>query len=667
MIKKTLPRLGLAVVVGLVCLGIYLAGALEPLERATLDARYRLRALLASDRVSPHILVVAIDDRSLAEVGSWPWDRRIHAMAIDALVDLGAEVIAFDVLFEQPAPALADRRFKQALARAGNVILPARAEGMLQRRAPDSQQEQRTVPMVGPLEDLAFMAAGLGHVNVLVDPDGVVRRVPLVLGRPPVEALGLSAYRLWKERRGEAVNDAALASDGPVPVLGLAYRMQSRSTGGGGRVNPPAGGLVEEVSYVDVIRGRVEPDQVQGRMVFVGLTAAAAEAPQYLTPHSMGPVPGVYVHAATAATLLHGPAIRRIPPAWTAAAVFLMGAGALLFLGATSPVAGLILLVAVGLAYGLLALGAFLERGLWVDVAGPWVAGVLAYATAVVEGYRREMRRRQETHAALARYVSPRVAEEILRQSAELDLGGVRRPVSVLFADLRGFTSFAEGEDPQWVMSVLNRYLSAMADAVFAWGGTLCKYTGDGIMALFGAPVAQPDHALKALRAAHDLRRRCQALARRMASEVSPARQDARPGATAGQAGSHALGPSDLAVGIGVASGEAVVGNVGSPRRVDYSAIGDVVNVAARLEEKAGPWEILVTRHTAETAAVGLRGRRWLRSVLEQARPEVLQVAGRQTPLSIYRLPGKERLPGNSRQDHQETVTSFTENRNQHR
>src|SRR5690606_3688762 len=134
------------------------------------------------------------------------------------------------------------------------------------------------------------------------------------------------------------------------------------------------------------------------------------------TPHAIGPVPGIYLHAATAATLLHGPVLRRTPPVWTAAAVLVVGAAGLLGLGAVSPVAGLMLLAVVGVAYGLLALGVFMERGLWVDVAGPWFAAALAYAMSVVEGYRREIRRRQETHAALARYVSPRVAEEILRR-----------------------------------------------------------------------------------------------------------------------------------------------------------------------------------------------------------------------------------------------------------
>lgn len=656
--RKWVPRLVWAGLIGLVCLGLYLSGALEPLERATLDARYRLRSRLAFEEVSPHILVVAIDDRSLAELGPWPWDRRIHATAVDALVNLGAEVIAFDVLFEDPGPSLADRRFKQALARAENVILPARADGMLQRRAPESEPERRALAMVRPLEDLAFTAAGIGHVNVLVDPDGVVRRIPLVLGHRPVEALGLSAYRLWKQRRGEAADDPWLSPERSEDLLGLAYRLDVRSRGSGG-ARPPAAGLAEQVSYVDVIRGQVDPQKVRGRMVFIGW-AASSGGEQYLTPQAIGPVPGVYLHAATAATLLHGPAIRRAPQAWTAAVVFLVGAAGVLLMGAVSPVAALILLLVVSLAYGLLALGAFMERGLWVDVAGPWVAGALAYAVSVVEGYRREIRRRQETHAVLARYVSPRVAEEILRQPAQLELGGVRRPVSVLFADLRGFTGFAEGEDPQWVMSVLNRYLAIMADAVFAWGGTLCKYTGDGIMALFGAPVPQPDHALKALRAADELRRRCQALASRMAAESALPRQEpGKPGwaTTAGEPGSHRVGPWDLAVGIGVASGEAVVGNVGSPRRVDYTAIGDVVNVAARLEGEAGPWEILMTRHTAEAAAVGRRGRQWLKALLEEAQPEVLQVVGRQTPLFIYRL------TGNSRRDDQETVMPLTENR----
>ncbi|HET7559264.1 MAG TPA: adenylate/guanylate cyclase domain-containing protein, partial [Limnochordia bacterium] len=242
----------------------------------------------------------------------------------------------------------------------------------------------------------------------------------------------------------------------------------------------------------------------------------------------------------------------------------------------------------------------FVRASVWLDVLPVWLAiagstlegAVFRYQ--IIEWNTRRLKERFE------RYVSPEVAAQ-LGSDREIELGGQRRRVSVLFADLRGFTRFAEGLPPERTLAVLNRHLRIMSDAVLQHGGTLDKFTGDGLMAFFGAPLAAHDHASRALRAA--------------AAMLS---------------GIERIDAPRLPIGIGIHTGDVVVGNIGSDRRLEYTAIGDTVNVAARLEEAAEAGEILVSEET-HAAGGDLPG--W-----HYRQPESLTLKGRRSPLSCRRL-----------------------------
>lgn len=527
-------------------------GGLHRTELRTLDLRYLMRFLVERSGVQEQpVVVVAIDERSLAAVGPWPWSYEVQAQLVRALADSGAAAVGLAYLLPSEAAPGESGVLAEVLMQTGNVVLASAVRG-----ADD----------LAPPSDLIEAAAAVGSITLQPDRDGVVRRLSSRSGSSAFAPFAL-AYATGTGR----LDPAALQSG---PLL-INYR-------------PPANEAriqlhrwLPTVSAVDVLEGVVSP-LLQGKYAIVGLTASPG-ADQHNTPLRQQ-VPGVYVHGFALRSWLLNDHIYTLPGTVTLVAVFVLAMAGSAFTFLLRPWLQTLVGLCMALAAVVTGIVAFIRYSLWLEVTpllatviGIYVAG-LVYSQSVVDRDTRRIRQ------LFRRYVAPEVVDRLLQGGTDVEAGR-RMEVTILFADVRGFTAFAEQASPEDVVRCLDKYLQVMADSILAHGGMLDKYVGDSVMAVFGAPLPRPDHAQAALAAALDIRRRVAAIGE----------HEDHPGAA-------------LEVGIGIHSGEAVVGSIGSPLRREFTAIGDAVNVASRLEEAAGPGEILISETAAQAAGIELEG-----------------------------------------------------------
>jgi len=603
---------------------------LEHLERRSYDLR-----LQALPHPRPaHVTIAAIDERSLAEIGRWPWSRSTMARLTRALSAAGARVIAFDVFFAERESPAADQAFARELRRAGDAVLgtvflmradEARYLGTdtlrAARRALEPQSIERVRGELGAvyrapdphgvlvnLPELQQAAARTGHVNVDVDPDGVVRRVALVQRadgrfypsfdvqvartylRAPSPELELAAYGIAALQLGGA--DIPLDEEGRLLIR---YR------------GPP--GSFDTVSVADILAGRADTAQLRGRVVLVGNTAQGI-GDMRVTPFG-APFPGVEVRASIIENLLQGDYLQR--PGWLS----LIDLAALLFLGVLLswllPRLGVAAggLLAAGAGAGIVLLADFMLRaeGLWLSVVYPLLLVALLFVTATLAFYFSAFSEKRYLKHAFQHYVPPAVVEAIARDPGRLRLGGEKRDVTVLFSDIRGFTTLSETMDPEALVRFMNRYFTAMTARVFDEQGSLDKFIGDGLMAVYGAPVALTGHAAHACRAALGMCAALGDLNREWQAEGQPA----------------------VEIGIGIHSGPVVAGNMGSAERFNYTVAGDTVNLAARIEALNKDYGTVILASEATLAQLG-------EPPCPTREIDILRVRGRAQPVRLFEL-----------------------------
>lgn len=567
----------------LVLLAVASFGLLQPLEWMTLDARFYARARLAAEPREPTVTVIALDELAMRAFGSWPWPRNIQAGVIEFVLEAEPSVLGVAIVYSEfSSESRHDRQLATALEGEIPVVLAAVKDG-----------ESELLPQA------TFLSrnVAIGHLNAPPDADGIVRRIPLELetrdGR-------LRAF-IWKMAEKALAGGDAL-SPPPVDSSGR-FLINYLLRGASPALDRTA--LAQTISITDVIEGR-NLERVRGKPAILAVTVpglgASEERLTALRP--LGPVPQAYIHANALAALLEGAHLRS-EPAWDAALLLLMGplAGALAF--GLRPWRSTLVLGSLAIAFSGFALWQFVAHDRVFAVTAPAAALFLLYFSGLWYSHVRVEGEVRKVRATFQRYVTPEVVDALLSQPAAAELEGGRREVTVLFADIRGFTAFAEQRPPEQVVTILNHYLSAMAEAVLLHGGMVDKFLGDGIMALFGAPLPGEAHADGAVRAALEMLRRTGEIA-------SP---EARK----------------LSIGIGIHTGEAVVGSIGSPRRLEYTAVGDVVNVASRLQELAEPGGIVLSGRSVES----LSGE--LRALAEPLSPA--SIRGRSSPVTLYRIP----------------------------
>ncbi|MBK9082038.1 MAG: adenylate/guanylate cyclase domain-containing protein [Rhizobiales bacterium] len=594
------------------------------------------------------VRVVDIDEESLARLGQWPWPRDKLASLTAALRTRGAAAIAYDVIFSEPdrssperiLDALPELPEKEALARALTSVVshddafanevaaaPVVLAVALTHRAPDAQapppamkgafavagdDPRRFVPRFGgmstPLPLLAASAAGLGAINFIPDRDLVLRSAPLLLARKDssaegaalVPSLALEALRVAQGattivvKSSNASGEKALggAATGVVAVkVGDVEIATGRD--GAARIRYAGSQAARHIPAWRVMTGAVDPAEIDGRIVFVGASAAAL-VDLRSTPLE-GAVAGVDVHAELVEHAMSGARLARpdYAPGLEAFLVVLAAAAVGFMARRLGPAPAALVAAAMAGAAFVASFAAFRWGDVLVDAVVPSLTTVAAYGWTTIAVYRRAERERRSVRDAFGRYLSPVMVQRLADDPASLRLGGETRVVTALFSDARGFTARSETLDAQGVVEFLNRLHTPTTAAVLAEGGTIDKYIGDGLMAFWNAPLATPDHAVAACRAALAMQRAIAALDVAMAAEAAAAGRAHRP----------------VRIGVGVNTGEAFVGNMGSTQRFDYSIVGDMVNVASRLESatKELGVDILVSRETREAADGAMR------------------------------------------------------------
>jgi len=549
---------------------------------------------------SPNIVIVAIDDKSLQEYGGWPWsDRSLQASAVDNLKEAGAAVIGFDVLFAdqyENAPVFAD-----SIEKAGNVVLAGIGDNPQITEQPLVVYTDFTLP--APV--FAEAAIDVAHANVVPEGGGVVRKIPLVVSDESGEsypALVVSMYEVYLEQYvlpGLNIHEDYTIQDGSIRIYKLQIPVDGKSQM---RVNFVGGpNTFKRLSYADIIQDNFNPADVKDKLVLVGMTASGW-TDYWVTPVSTEKMWGVEIHANALDTLLKGRFLEETSKLIAALTVLFM----VVVMGIILPLVrlrwGTVLTVVLFIGYGLAVFFAF-DSGLILNIFYPLISLPIMYVTVVITRVFAEQADRREMNQLFGRYVSPQVASEILSlaNADQLKLGGTRREVTVMFADMRGFTAMSELMSPEEVVNTLNKYLSVLIERVLANDGMVNKFAGDNIVAVWNAPQDQPDHALLAVKAA---------IEGQQAMESLP-QDESRP---------------KVHFGIGINTGPVVAGNVGSEGRSEYTIIGAEVNLASRLCSGAPGAQIWIGPNTYEQ----------VKNAVEVEALEPQKFKGKAEPIPVY-------------------------------
>ena len=514
---------------------------------------------------SDNIIIVGIDDRSINEIGTWPWPRFFMAEAINSLTEMGAAVIGVNVLYETPGivPEY-DEVLLDAVRNTDRLVLSGRGiispfqdvSGLL-------EIEYYVLPF-GELGDIATV----GFVNTMPDEvDGVMRRsiTAMRFGDITVYSFPFEVYRAfrrvtWGHGEDFSLADVPLDRNGQLPI---------RYVGG------PQSFTV--VSFWGVINGHYPSAMFRDAIVLIGTYAHGIGEGNFTTPMERGiATHGVELYANVIQNFIEG--IFIVDASWrlNLAVMIVCGLVVVLILGRLKLLAAFLVTIALIAA---LLLGARLSYSLFhmiVNVGDTLLFVIACYLINLALSILAAQNDRQHIKNLFGRFVAPEVVSEIISGGVDIQLGGVVKEITALFVDIRGFTSFSENNPPEKVVDMVNRFLKITTTAIQQNNGTIDKFIGDATMALFNAPNNVPDHALHAVRAAWAMKNAAAALNDKMLEEFG----------------------LDLQFGVGINTGAAVVGNMGSDFRMDYTAIGDSINTAARLEQNAKKGQIIISDAT---------------------------------------------------------------------
>ncbi len=527
------------------------------------DFLFKAANVYRSSSPEGRVIIVGIDEKSLDQLGHLPsWPRSYHAHLIDVLTDAEARVVVFDILFSEPAPG--DEQLAQSLKDAGNVILPI-VYAPAQNEPTGVGESMEPGGFIRSLNILEEGAVAVGHANVLPDNDGVVRRLPLAIRNDEVYEPALAVAAVAKYlRRPQAIESPiennCLSFAGRSIPLDDANGMLINYVAGSADAGAPVG--FQSVSYVDTLRGEVDPAIFQDKIVVIGATASGLGDVLWTPTGRM--MNGVEIHANAIRTILTGDFLRAAPFGVTTVLIMILAllCGLLVLrLRVLWATLSALLICAV---YFLTAFS-FFDKGIMLNMVFPPLAILGTFVGVNLFNITSERSEKREITKTFGRYVSSSVAENILTalEEGELKLGGQQQEVTVAFADVRGFTSMSENMQPEELLRVLNIYLSVVIKEVLRHGGMVNKFGGDSVMAIWNVPTRCEGHALLATKAAID----AQCAIREL------------------QQNDAALPKMDFSIGIN--TGKAVAGNLGSEDRVEYSVVGDVVNIAARLTSVA--------------------------------------------------------------------------------
>ncbi len=664
MIWQRLTPLRIALLLGLLLSALRLSSCqyLELLDTQALDLRLRVRG---PEAPGPEVVIVAIDDASVATVGRWPWSRTVMANLLDRVMAAEPAVVGFDIVQSEAtdAPRIAaleerlsgldegarkaivsaleswsgeDTALADAVRRSGRTVLGYFFESPLvfgpARPLPPAEERPRigtyalvrrskqgtgeaVVPqgltLRGNLPPLTAAARDVGFFNFIPDEDGAYRHAPLAIryGDDVGVPLSLAMLRVVSPKLTPTirfgpfgVEDLRLGAF-PIPVrtdasLLINYR-------GPGKTFP-------HIPAVDVLNGRVPVDALRGKLVLVGVTAAALFDIR-VTPFD--PImPGVEIHANILDSILRQDFIQEATGLrFVLAEVGVIFVLVLLLAGLLHYARGLFGALAAAALFAAYEAGSqylFANWRLLLSAVYPALGVGLTYFTISLQHYVTVDRERRKRQRALELYLSPSLAHLVAERPEMLKLGGEKSDRTVLFSDIRGFTTISEGLDPETLVELLNAFLGEMTDIIFEHDGMLDKYIGDAIMAVWGAPLPQADHALRACQAALGMRARLHVLQQEWQTRGWPR----------------------LDIGVGLNSGAMVFGNMGSTQHLSLTVIGDNVNLGSRLEGLTKYYGVGII--VSETTVAGTHGGLTVREL------DLVRVKGKAQPVRIFELLG---------------------------
>jgi len=637
---------------------------LSMIEQKAYDLHFRSRGPV---KPGNEVVIVGIDEKSVDLIGRWPWPRTRIAELIDRLNKYGAKVVAFDIVFAEPddssgavalrdlqtkvrdrdalaaveTAALAadnDSRFAESLGKYGNAVLgyfffTSREEikhrkekkgGATDYRIPSRYTsirslEQNTPPPPVPravaveqnIPQLAKASTSFGYFNIIPDSDGTVRWVPLAFrfGDDIYPHLSIEAVRRYLDSPPLTINAAAYGVDSiQIGQLNIPTDEQGRmliNFRGPAKTFP-------HYSFVDVLNGTAPASAFKDKIVLVGATAIGIYDMRVM-PFS-GVFPGIEINATIIDNILRNDALTR--PDWVAvfdiAAILLLGVSLSVVMARVRPLAATLITMTMLAAYAVVNEYIFVAWKIWLTAIYPSMTMVLVFGGVITYRIMTEEKKKKEIKNAFGRYVSPSLVNDILRDPAKLVLGGEERRLTVLFSDIRGFTTISESLEPQALVKLMNDYLTPMTDVVLETGGTIDKYMGDAIMAFWGAPVWQEDHQVRACNAALSMMERLTVLQKEWSGRGIP----------------------KIDIGIGLSTGKLTVGNMGSTTRFDYTVMGDSVNLGSRLEgmNKEYGTHIIVPKFTYED----VKDHFILRPL------DAIKVKGKNVPIKIFELMGRK-------------------------
>jgi len=527
----------------------------------------------APNQVALPITIIGIDAATYEALHTaWPLPRHYHAQLLDRLREAEVGVVGFDIVFSNATNPDDDTQFSESIKRFGHVVL---ASDLTFRESASMRQWFR----VDPLPMLLAAGAQQGYTALEVDSDAVLRRVPTVQ-----DSFWRAVLYKFDQARPGIVTSLDVTPDMRIRWLGAANTF----------TYVPYHHLLDPQKYLppnwkDFFRDNIV---LVGRKVSAIGDVGAAQGESYQTPfygHTREFMPRVEAQANLVANMAARETLREAPARWAlgawASATFI----ALAFMRRWHPLhSGIVLaLLLAALAGGEYA--AFTQWQTWLPLAGAAMTVAIIYVAQGAVAFVSEQRQRRELKSAFSMYVAPAVVDEVIAHPERLKLGGERCQLSILFTDLAGFTTISENLDPQQVSSIVNRHLAEMTDAILQHSGTVDKFLGDGIMAFWGAPVADEKQAENAVRAAIEMQERMDGLSADIQRETG----------------------AELKMRIGINRGECIVGNMGGNKRFDYTAVGDSVNLASRIEgvNKLYGTDILVSAAVADAAGNGIRFR----------------------------------------------------------
>jgi adenylate cyclase len=668
----TVSPLKITVFIVFVALALFFIDApfLRFMELKALDLRMVSRGALPS---GGETVIVAIDEKSLSELGRWPWPRTVIAKLIEVLKGYGAKAVGFDIVFAEPDAnsslktvaelsreakdsGIRDTRIfglleeKQKLAdtdaalarsieKAGNVTLGyffhisekevghltekeisagehdianSRFQMVRARKGASETPLVRAYAAQPSLPRLSAVAENSGYFNSFPDSDGVIRWSPLLIKFRDnyYSSLALSLIVQYLNWPMLVLNLAEYGVDS-VNLDKLEIPTEERGTMLINYLGP--GKTFPHYSISDILNGRLPAETFKGKIVLVGATAIGIYDMR-VTPFS-AVYPGVEIHANVIDNILHRNFL--IHSGWTKfldmCTIIVVGLTMGIAVPRMKAVAGIALCLALIGAFIATNMAIFIKFNVWMNMIYPVLTMMTIYLGITVYRYVTEEREKKKIRGAFQYYLTASVVNEILKDPSKLKLGGDKKNLTVMFSDIRGFTSISEKLTPEALVHLLNEYLTAMTDVVFKYDGLLDKYIGDAIMAVFGAPLDQPDHALRACRTGIEMMSELRRLREKWAAEGRP----------------------DVNIGVGINSGDMVVGNMGSEMRFDYTVMGDSVNLASRLEgtNKEYGTNVIISEYTYEK----------VKDEMVCRELDSVRVKGKKLPVRLFELLGEKK------------------------